>query len=207
MPLRQARKIVKQRLALDLWAPGRPRDQKAIRRYLRWPGRRLAHHNLDSFIGHYTLDNLGRPQLFTGDMLDWNLIHSIEHRVEWTALADGTLISTIFLGMDHNFGDMLHMRGGRKAPVLFETMVQLPGEKWDEQHRYTTLHDARVGHALLVERLSSHGQPVPALHPDIDRLGVEPRVQKLHVRAAVRWYREQRRRGVLKANAAIRTGG
>jgi hypothetical protein len=69
-----------------------------------------------------------------------------------TELAPGLVISTVFLGLDHNFG-------GQGAPVLFETMVF--GGDWSEQEceRYTSIADARKGHARMVatvvERLSA----------------------------------------------------
>lgn len=193
MPLRQAKKLVKYRRQIDTWAPAKECERRAIRRYLRWPGRHLAKYDVGgSFIGHYVLNRLGRPLRFTGDLLDWTLIHSIEHRVDYTELADGTCISTVFLGIDHNFGDMLHMRGGRHTPVLFESMVQLPEEKWDEQHRYTNLHDARVGHALLVARLSKPGETPPEMRLHV-RHKFLPRLQKLRRRHAAKYFKKRRR--------------
>jgi len=204
MRLRQAKKLVKHRHLLQAWAPGPERDRRAIRRFLRWPGRPSANFPLEGLrSGHYVLDQLGRPKKFTGDLLDWSLIHSIEHRVDLTELADGTCISTVFLGIDHNFGDMLHMRGGRHTPVLFESMVQLPGEKWDEQHRYTNLHQARVGHALLIARLSS--PTVPETHEGDPRFS--PRMQKLYRRLAERSRKQYQRLERLRFNGAMRAAG
>lgn len=46
---------------------------------------------------------------------EWFSKHYKERRVAYDKLSDGKIVSTIFLGLDHNFGS------GR--PILFETMV------------------------------------------------------------------------------------
>jgi hypothetical protein len=52
-------------------------------------------------------------------------------------------VSTVFLGLDHNFGF------GRK-PLLFETMIF--GGKHDQyQERYSTYKEAEKGHAVALE--------------------------------------------------------
>ena len=70
---------------------------------------------------------------------------------EWLASADITvaktklgdvLISTVFLGVDHNFG----FYGN---PILFETMI-FGGEYDDYQERYTTLEESMYGHERAV---------------------------------------------------------
>lgn len=69
-------------------------------------------------------------------------------QVETTDLPDGRRVSTIFLGLDHNWYD-------DDLPVLFETMVFKDANyNGHYQQRYTSKHDALVGHATLVERLS-----------------------------------------------------
>jgi len=52
-------------------------------------------------------------------------------------------ISTVFLSLDHSFGDS----GG---PVLFETMV-LGGEHDGHQERYRTYEEAEEGHTRICE--------------------------------------------------------
>jgi hypothetical protein len=65
-------------------------------------------------------------------------------------LPDGTHISTVFLGIDHDFT-------GRGPPILFETMVFAEGKPWDgEQQRYASWVEAEVGHAAWVARLRTH---------------------------------------------------
>jgi len=66
-------------------------------------------------------------------------------RIARTEVAEGVEVSTVFLGLDHNFG----FDG---APVLFETLVfgcPLDGE----MDRYTTESAARAGHEAMVERV------------------------------------------------------
>lgn len=54
------------------------------------------------------------------------------------------LVSTVFLGLDHNWGD--------GPPILWETMVFAPGWDFDaEQWRYASEGDARAGHAAAIQ--------------------------------------------------------
>ena len=53
-------------------------------------------------------------------------------------------ISTVFLGLDHAFGD--------GPPLLFETMV-FGGTLDQEQNRYSTWSEAEAGHKDMVERV------------------------------------------------------
>jgi hypothetical protein len=79
--------------------------------------------------------------------------YSLMDRAVWCKahdkhIADDTVadirISTIFLGLDHNFGD-------RGDPLLFETMVFLPDGDSVSQVRYFTYGEAEAGHKELVE--------------------------------------------------------
>lgn len=56
---------------------------------------------------------------------------------------DGLVVSTVFLHMDHGFGD--------GPPLLFETMI-LDGSDSDDryQERYSTWEEAEAGHARAV---------------------------------------------------------
>jgi hypothetical protein len=62
---------------------------------------------------------------------------------------DGILISTVFLGIDHNFDD--------GPPILFETMVFDDVHKWldNEMRRYCTWDEAEQGHRELVEEIKA----------------------------------------------------
>lgn len=65
-----------------------------------------------------------------------------QRRVDHTEF-DGGYVSTVFLGLDHNFS-------GHGGPLLFETMI-FGGPESDYQERYETWDEAVAGHALAVE--------------------------------------------------------
>ena len=79
------------------------------------------------------------------DLLSWaRWMETADRRVAQTRLPNGTLISTVFLGLDHSF----RYDG---APVLFETMIfgcPLDGET----ERYCTWDEAAAGHLEVVAR-------------------------------------------------------
>lgn len=58
---------------------------------------------------------------------------------------DGIKVSTVFLGLDHNF-----LLDG--PPLLFETMV-FGGEFEGEQERYSTWDEAELGHRAMVAKV------------------------------------------------------
>lgn len=66
-----------------------------------------------------------------------------DRRVARDELAGGVSVSTVFLGIDHNFSDV-------GPPVLFETMI-FGGPHDEEQWRYTTWNEAVAGHQVAVE--------------------------------------------------------
>jgi len=57
---------------------------------------------------------------------------------------NGIIISTVFLGLDHNFS-------GSKLPVLWETMCFGLEVDQDECRRYTSRDDALCGHQEFVQ--------------------------------------------------------
>lgn len=63
----------------------------------------------------------------------------------------GLFVSTVFLGIDHNFG-------GKGGPVLWETMV-FRGTEVVHQDRYTTRQDAEAGHQAALELARSMEGP------------------------------------------------
>lgn len=97
---------------------------------------------------YYILDERGEPRPEPDLQVFSNWFASDERRIvrhqEWTR-PDGSevTVSTVFLGIDHNFG----MSG--RAPVLWETMVFVEGEGHD-QYRYTSREDAIRGHNRVV---------------------------------------------------------
>jgi hypothetical protein len=64
-------------------------------------------------------------------------------RVEWTRISPTCFVSTVWLGLDHNWS-----REG--PPIIFETMTF--GGRYDqEQMRYATEDQAQKGHREAVE--------------------------------------------------------
>ncbi len=90
---------------------------------------------------HYILDDEGKPKLV--DLLVW---------AEWFGVAQNRIVqqdeigdvrvSTVFLGLDSNW----HEQGD---PVLWETMI-FGGKHDNYQDRYSSLEDAKAGHAKAV---------------------------------------------------------
>lgn len=68
-------------------------------------------------------------------------------RVALDDLSDGRQLSTVFLCIDHQFGD--------GPPLLFETMLFGDGdEEGVEQWRWSTWDEAAAGHAAIVAELT-----------------------------------------------------
>lgn len=89
-------------------------------------------------------------------------ISSTEDVIEWGRWFEGdpnkrivaqeqvgeALVSTVFLGIDHNFLNKGY------PPILFETMV-FRGEKGGEMDRYATWDEAVEGHERMCATLTS----------------------------------------------------
>lgn len=65
---------------------------------------------------------------------------------------DGVRVSTVFLSLDHSFGE--------GPPMLFETMV-FGGPMDQEQARCTTWDEAETMHAAMVARVKEQGSNGP----------------------------------------------
>jgi hypothetical protein len=92
------------------------------------------------------------------DVMTWaQWFEDAERRVAFSVMLDGSEVSTVFLGSDHN-------HSGRGRPVLFETCVFLhestaPGtvlfgrtiRQSEVLQRYSTWAEAEVGHMEIVE--------------------------------------------------------
>jgi hypothetical protein len=89
----------------------------------------------------YILD--GKTPVREPDIVAWGRWKATNN-AERVALTeqDGVTISTVFLGIDHNF-----FGGG--APILFETMV-FGGPMDGDMRRYSTWDEAELGHAAIV---------------------------------------------------------
>jgi hypothetical protein len=93
---------------------------------------------------YYKLDEFGNP-VECNDVLEWGRWFEDAQRKGLRTVARDNigkiLISTVFLGLDHNWGD--------GNPILYETMIF--GGKHDEyQERYCTKEEALEGHKKAV---------------------------------------------------------
>jgi len=93
---------------------------------------------------HYILDENNQPQPV--DLMTWaRYFETADRHVANTELKNGTRVSTVFLGLDHNF-----TQSGR--PILFETMI-FGGERDQDMMRYATWSEAMCGHIDIVDEL------------------------------------------------------
>jgi len=90
------------------------------------------------------------------NMFEWSKwFFNIENRrIDYTELETGH-VSTVFLGIDHDFSiDKLL----QKKPILFETMV-FGSELNEFQWRYSTLGEAKQGHYEIVNAIREKRKP------------------------------------------------
>lgn len=93
----------------------------------------------------WILDDAGNP-IEEPDVLKWAVwfeTHGKEKIVQHDNLPGGILVSTVFLGINHNWGS--------GPPILWETMIF--GGKWDKeeyQERYHTKEEALEGHTMAL---------------------------------------------------------
>ena len=77
-----------------------------------------------------------------GQPIDAKEVYSASHsykRVAYTELPNGLRVSTVWLGLDHNWGE--------GKPLIFETMVFSPDRLLEVYaKRYTTEEEAVAGH-------------------------------------------------------------
>jgi len=89
---------------------------------------------------------IGREVVEEPSLTDWGRwMQEADRRVAKTKLEDDTVISTVFLGLDHSFGE--------GPPLLFETMVFLSDSDGGEDYmrRYETYEQAEAGHEKAVK--------------------------------------------------------
>lgn len=85
---------------------------------------------------------------------EWYMENAVVH-VKLDKLPNGVDVSTVFLGLDHNY------YGGGK-PILFETMI-FGGEHEHFMNRYSTWEEAEAGHQdaiNMVFAVEEHESPV-----------------------------------------------
>ncbi len=102
------------------------------------------------WLGQYVLDERGNP-MPANSLDEWSAwFGTHERHVALTEFAWGR-VSTVFLGLDHNFlGSPVDDPLGYK-PVLWETMV-FGGPLDQEMRRYNSREEAENGHRETVER-------------------------------------------------------
>ncbi len=107
-------------------------------------------------FGKYIL--VGQTPVLEPDLLTWaEWLETADRRVAMTGVPGGA-VSTVFLGLDHNFF------GG--PPVLFETMVFIDGESDADCERSHTWIEAEETHERMVRKWSQTG--VRSRHESLD---------------------------------------
>ena len=87
----------------------------------------------------------GHKAVECDDLMVWaKWFETAERHVDKTEISSDVNVSTVFLGLNHNYGD--------GEPLLFETMV-FGGEHDEEMERYSTWEQAEEGHNRWVDKL------------------------------------------------------
>ena len=94
---------------------------------------------------HYILKD---KQIIETDLMSWAEWFETAKKdriIQQETLANGNRVSTVFLGIDHSFGE--------GPPLLFETMM-FPKEGYNEldMDRYSTYEEAEEGHKRMVKK-------------------------------------------------------
>ena len=84
-------------------------------------------------------------------------LNPLERRVDGTYLPNGYWVSTVLLVYDHSYGD--------GPPVIFETMVFPTPRRGEICERYSTVDEARRGHAEIVRQVRRWKAPKPPQEP------------------------------------------
>lgn len=101
-------------------------------------------------MGYYVL--VGQTPVPEPDTLTWaRSFEEMDRHVRVTRVLDLAVVSTVFLGLDHNHFRSIY--GGE--PLLFETMVFWEGEGGEEQDRCSTWMQAEQMHERMVREVSS----------------------------------------------------
>ncbi len=104
---------------------------------------------------YWILDEAGKPKP-VDDVLEWGRWLSTAKRHVADDTVNGVRVSTVFLGIDHRFGD--------GPPLLYETMTFGVSDEDQIQKRYCSREDALNGHRAIVESLSQ-ASITPAILP------------------------------------------
>ena len=89
------------------------------------------------------------------DILEWaRWFETADRKVDRTELPDNVVVSTVFLGLNHNLGT-------KGLPILFETLV-FGGPLDGEMIRSATWKDAIAEHEAMVKRVLEREPPADA---------------------------------------------
>lgn len=114
----------------------------------------------------YLLDENHKPYV-VDTVEEWAKGFEISsRRVARTELRRNAMVSTVFLGLNHNYF------GGK--PLLFESMVFMHGDGDQDMERYATWDEAVVGHEAMAKKwtkyLLEHGSRNQREGKYLDRL-------------------------------------
>ncbi len=93
----------------------------------------------------------GHEAIPTDSLMEWGKMMENQNRiVKQETLPNGKFVSTVFLGIDHQFGN--------GPPLIFETMVFDNGRSGrdEDMERYTTWEQAEEGHKRMVEKWTTN---------------------------------------------------
>jgi hypothetical protein len=96
------------------------------------------------FLGQYVL--IGQTPVLEPDLLKWSIWMADADRIVFQTEVPGGLVSTVFLGLDHQWG--------KGPPLLFETMIFRDGETC-ECERCSTWLQAEAQHLRVVVRITA----------------------------------------------------
>ena len=104
-------------------------------------------------VRNYILDDAGQP-VPEPDPMKWSQWFEQSwpaRQVARTDLDNDVYVSTVFLGLDHQYHDI-------NAPILFETMI-FGGEHDQSQWRYHFREQAAAAHERIVATMREGGDP------------------------------------------------
>lgn len=95
-------------------------------------------------MDRYILD--GKKVVPCPDLMEWaSWFEKSDRRVAIDTI-EGIMVSTTFLGLDHNFLD------DSSGPLVFETISHdLELGNWDDKLQYHTWEEAEAGHKKIIE--------------------------------------------------------
>ena len=89
-------------------------------------------------------------EIVPAELMEWAKFYETRERFMFNESVGDAKVSTVFLGLDHGYGD--------GAPVLFESMI-FGGLHADSQWRYCTYGEAEAGHKRIVQCLRDGVDP------------------------------------------------